>query len=370
MKDYLAYLVEDFVTDESYLRYYFKENEADIQFWTDWISRHPEKLDVIISANNYIEAFSIRLSDAEFQKEQQRFAGALKNLSEHGNTNLFQQTEVVNDHDYLEETEIISVSPLQRMVRKAIIFSMAVVLLGGVYFSFFRNSKVSKVSTATENIVMVEKYVPKGEQARILLPDGSEVHLNADSRLVYPSKFTGGQREVTLTGEAFFHVKRDTLHPFHIISGNLMTTVLGTSFNVKCYQGDQQIKVALVTGKVKLDRIADSTSKKVIGETMFLNPSEMGLFSKRSLALQKKKYNPDEELGWERGIIVFKNADFKEIADRFQRTFNIHLVNRSHKKQWSFTGSFSNASAVEIVESICLSKKLTYTTNGDTIVIK
>src|SRR5689334_13903981 len=81
MKDYLQYDVEDFITDESYLRYYFRENEADIQFWTEWIKLHPEKLDVIISANNYIDAFSVRLPESEFQKEQQRFAQALNELS-------------------------------------------------------------------------------------------------------------------------------------------------------------------------------------------------------------------------------------------------------------------------------------------------
>ncbi len=359
MKDYSAYSVEDFVTDESYLRYYYKENEEDIRFWTDWISRHPEKLDVIISANNYIEAFSVRLSDAEFQKEQQRFAEALRNL-----------TGDENDLTTFETTDKLSVSPSTTRLRKTVVLSTAILIFISVYFFVVRDNRAPVAQVAPESIVFVEKYVPKGEQARIVLPDGTEVHLNADSRLVYPSKFTGKQREVQLTGEAFFHVKRDTLHPFHIVSGNLMTTVLGTSFNVKCYQNDKQVKVALVTGKVKLDRVTDSINKKVIGETIFLTPSEMGVFNKRSLALEKKKYNIDEELGWQKGVIVFKNADFNEIAGRIQRTYNINLVNSSRKKQWSFTGTFSNMSAEEIIKSICLSKKLTYTTNGDTIVIK
>jgi ferric-dicitrate binding protein FerR (iron transport regulator) len=370
MKDYLAYSVEDFVTDESYLRYYFKENEDDIRFWTDWISRHPEKLDVIISANNYIEAFSVRLSDAEFQKEQQRFAASLQKLTEDADAAQYVVEEI--DPILFETTEISSVSPSRRKLHNAVVLSTTILLLLCVYFFVVRNNKVPVMSLqgAQESIVFIEKYVPKGEQARIILPDGTEVHLNADSRLVYPSRFTGKQREVRLTGEAFFHVKRDTSHPFHIISGNLMTTVLGTSFNVKCYQNDKQVKVALVTGKVKLDRITDSISKNVLGEAIFLTPTEMGVFNKRSLALQKKKYNIDEELGWQNGIIVFKNADFKEIAGRIQRTYNINLVNSSRKKQWSFTGTFSNMSAEEIIKSICLSKKLTYTTNGDTIVIK
>jgi transmembrane sensor len=367
MKDYLAYSVEDFVTDESYLRYYYKENEEDISFWTDWISRHPEKLDVIISANNYIEAFSIRLSDAEFQKEQQRFADALKERLD-DDSPLYLADE--QDEFGSEEIENASALPAKRVWPKIMVFCVALVIITGVYFSFLRPHKASELQSLPEDVAILEKYVPRGEQARIVLPDGTEVLLNAESRLVYPSRFKGKQREVQLTGEAFFHVKRDTLHPFHIISGNIMTTVLGTSFNFKSYENDKHVKVALVTGKVKLDRITDSNTKKVIGEALYLSPSEMGVFNKRSLALKKKSYNMDEELGWQKGMIIFKSADFKEIADRLLRTYNVNIVNKSNKKQWSFTATFSNVSAEEIIKSICLSKKLTYTINGNTIVIR
>lgn len=368
MKDYLSYSVEDFVSDESYLRYYYNENEDDIRFWTNWISQHPNMLDVIVSANNYIDAFSIRLSDEEFQKEKQRFSDALNRLSEE-----FPPVHSIsrkNEPAIKEETEGISVVPPQSIRRKVIAFCLALIVLTGGYYSVVHYNIFQMLTSAPEQVVMMEKYVPKGERAKVILPDGTEVHLNADSRLVYPSKFTGNEREVQLSGEAFFHVKRDTMNPFHIISGSLMTTVLGTSFNVKSYPTNDQIKVALVTGKVKLDRLADAINKKVIGETLILTPSEMGVFNKRSLALAKRKYDRDEELGWEIGVVVFKNADFSEIAENIQRTYNISLINASKKKEWSFTGTFNNLSAEDVVKSICLSKKLTYMMKGDSIVIQ
>ena len=77
MKDYAAYTVEDFITDESYVSYYLQQQEEDVTFWTNWIRFHPEKLDVITSANNYIDALSIRLSEEELEQEQQRFQKAL-----------------------------------------------------------------------------------------------------------------------------------------------------------------------------------------------------------------------------------------------------------------------------------------------------
>jgi len=361
MKDYLLYNVEDFITDESYLRYYFRENEADVKFWTEWIGLHPEKLDVVISANNYIDAFSARIPEPEFQKEQQRFARALDNLS------------LYDDH-YQDETdseEIVESRPKTRKPGRRIMWAVALIVIATspiVYIAVQKN-RVFSFSGEPANVVMIEKYVPKGERAKIMLPDGSEVELNADSKLTYPSKFTGSSRELQLTGEAFFRVKRDSLHPFHITSSNLVITVLGTSFNMQCYPDKNQTKVALVTGKVRLDRISDPLNKQVLGEPLVLTPSEMGVFDKHDLSLEKTKYDIDEETGWRQGIVVFKNAGFEEIADRFDKLYNIRLINQSNKKEFKFKGTFSNPSPEEIVKSICLSKKLSYTTNGNVITI-
>lgn len=361
MKDYSLYGVEDFVTDESYLRYYFRENEADIQFWTEWIGLHPEKLDIVISANNYIDAFSVRLSETEFQKEQQRFAQSLNNLS-------------LNDDLYgnNENQEIPAMENRYARTLSSSVTGIAaclLVLVCSVIYIVFHHTKTA-TAPALANVVMREKYVPKGGRASITLPDGSEVVLNADSRLVYPSTFTGTAREVQLTGEAFFRVKTDSLRPFRVLTANLVTTVLGTSFNMQCYPDKNQAKVALVTGKVRLDRISDPVHKQVLGEALVLTPAEMGVFDKHDLSLEKTKYDPDEETGWQQGIVVFRDADFAEIASRLDKVYNTRLINRSAKTTFRFKGTFTNASAEEIVKSICLSKKLSYTTNGNVITIQ
>jgi ferric-dicitrate binding protein FerR (iron transport regulator) len=340
--------VEDFIADESYLRYYFKENEADIAFWTEWIGLHPEKLDIIISANNYIDAFSVRLSESEFQKEQQRFSQSLTDLSLHEDL-----------HPPFPRKE--------RIGRKLIgIAALVITLAGAGLYTVFR--KQTHIDSK-EDIAQIEKQTPKGQHEKFTLPDGTEVELNADSKLTYPARFSGNAREIQLTGEAFFRVKKDSLHPFHVISDNLVVTVLGTSFNIRCYPDNNQMRVALVTGKVRLDRITDPVSKKVLGQSIILNPAEMGLFNKDNLSLAKTPYDIDEETGWRQGIVSFNNAGFEEIANRFDKIYNIKLLNKSHKKVFKFTGTFTNSSAEEIIKSICLSKKLSYTTNGNSITI-
>jgi ferric-dicitrate binding protein FerR (iron transport regulator) len=107
----------------------------------------------------------------------------------------------------------------------------------------------------------------------------------------------------------------------------------------------------------------------VLGEALILTSSEMGVFNKHNLSLMKTKYDIDEETGWRQGIVVFKNADFNEIADRLDKIFNIRLINRSNKTEFKFKGTFSNPSPEEIIKSICLSKQLSYATNGNTITI-
>lgn len=339
MKDYLLYHVVDFITDESYLRYYYRDNEEDIRFWSEWIILHPEKLDIIISANNYIDAFSVRISESEFQKEQQRLAYALNALS--------------LDSDLCHNEEPVK----PRKFRRRIISALAFAAIGAIVYIALPKS----ASLEPEKVTMIEKYVPKGQFAKITLPDSSVVELNADSKLTYPSKFTDSSREVQLSGEAFFNVQQDPQHPFHVITKNLTITVLGTSFNLQCYPDKAQAKVALVTGKVGVN-----TENK---QTIELTPSEMGVLNMSDLSLRKTKFDINEETGWRQGIVVFKNADFKEIADRFDKMYNIRLINLSHKKEFRFNGSFTRISAQELVKSICLSKQLSFTTNGNVITI-
>ena len=367
MKDYLSYTVEDFATDESYLRYYFKEDENDIAFWTAWIGLHPEKLDVVISANNYIDAFSARLSEAELQKEQLRFAQSLQDLAAKEEPAITWSETVNPSNPEQEETLDYPARPRKK---RGLVITTLIVLSGiGLFYLGIRKNKTSYAEDGTGKLALVEKYVPKGERATIILPDGSEVELNADSKLIYPTQFTGATRELQLTGEAFFRVKKDSLHPFHVVSPNLAITVLGTSFNMQCYPDRSKTRVALVTGKVKLDRIVDPVNKKTLGESMILLPAELGVFDKQDLSLEKKKYDLNEETGWRQGIVVFNDADFNEIADRLNKVYNIHLVNKSHKTQFKFKGTFTNHSAEEIVKIICLSKKLSYTINGNVITI-
>ena len=92
----------------------------------------------------------------------------------------------------------------------------------------------------------------------ITLPDGTTVKLNANTRIEYPQHFSAGTREVRLSGEAFFEVTKDTLHPFRIETINAAVEVLGTSFNVSAYPGAERVEVNVETGDRKSTRLNSS----------------------------------------------------------------------------------------------------------------
>src|SRR5882757_8974334 len=98
--DYLLYEAEDFASNESYLRYYFRLNDSDIAFWEDWICRHPERLDMIMNADQLISSLSLQLPENEFQQEYERMKAAIcqgSDTADHTLPTLPQQSSFTRD---------------------------------------------------------------------------------------------------------------------------------------------------------------------------------------------------------------------------------------------------------------------------------
>ena len=133
---------------------------------------------------------------------------------------------------------------ISHFYKVAAIVVFAVLLGSAGYYFGFRN----KVTEVYSEIISAEKQVI----SEYILPDGSVVALNSNSKLVFPSNFKGNTREVTIYGEAFFDVKPDASKPFIINAGNAQVKVLGTSFNVKAYPENETVEVVVATGKVQV----------------------------------------------------------------------------------------------------------------------
>lgn len=204
---------------------------------------------------------------------------------------------------------------------------------------------------------------PKGIREQVKLEDGSTVLLNAGSRMRYPEHFTGHHRDIYLEeGEAWFDAAPQPGNAFTVYSGNVSTTALGTSFNIRAYTNEPQITVALLTGKVKVT----TTSQKPI----ILQPSEQVSFNRNSLQLVKSIFNEEETIAWKTGKLVFKDATYDQVRTTIENRYGVTIVNQSDKKDWTYTGSFREESLQDVMEIICLTEALSFSIRKDTVFLK
>jgi ferric-dicitrate binding protein FerR (iron transport regulator) len=220
---------------------------------------------------------------------------------------------------------------------------------------------------AKSSRILVDGFVtvntPKGNQEQLVLEDGSKIILNAASRIRYPEHFSGKSREIYLEeGEAWFDAAPGSENFFTVHAGNISTTALGTTFNVRAYAYEQRITVSLLTGKVK---VTTASQQPVI-----LKPSEQASFDRHSLQLVKTIINTEETIGWQKGYLVFKDASYEQVRKEIENRYGVTIVNQSDKKDWTYTGNFRQETLANVIETICLTESLSYTIGKDTVIIK
>jgi ferric-dicitrate binding protein FerR (iron transport regulator) len=168
-------------------------------------------------------------------------------------------------------------------------------------------------SSATTPAQLMALSVPRGHDYHLTLADGTQVWLNAESRLEFPDRFNNDTREVRLQGEAYFEVKKDAKRPFIVHSDYLTTRVLGTSFNVRAYSA-RDAAVTLVTGRVKVNA----------GETaQVLKPGQQASLTKLQLTVKDVDTYPVTQ--WKEGFFYFDNQTLFSIMQELARWYNVNV---------------------------------------------
>ncbi|NDV17038.1 DUF4974 domain-containing protein [Muricauda sp. TY007] len=215
--------------------------------------------------------------------------------------------------------------------------------LGYMAYTFTQHKEVLKP------IVQITKSTDWGQKLNLVLADGTEVYLNSGSTIKFPKLFEADKRVVELDGEAFFDVAENLDKPFIIKSGEVETTVLGTSFNVNTYSESNQVAVTVATGKVKV------ASKE---KEIFLMPNEQGVFDKQSKSISKKKIDIAALLHWKDGVIHFEDAELSEVLETLERWYGVtFLVDNKNIGECHLTASYNNERLSAILESIVYAKK-------------
>ncbi len=179
---------------------------------------------------------------------------------------------------------------------------------------------------------------PIGGQYQVNLPDGSMVWLNSASSLRYPVYFTGGERKVEITGEAYFEVSHDAAMPFRVVSGEQTVEVLGTSFNIMAYDDEQATNTTLVRGSVRVT--GGETSRVIIpGQQTSVNKG----------AIRVREADIDEAMAWKNGYFIFKSEDIGSIMRKISRWYNVKAEYQGIDMGKVFGGKISRSRKVSEV---------------------
>lgn len=225
------------------------------------------------------------------------------------------------------------------------------------------NSLLTSDSGSQESVYEAE--VPFGGQSKLILPDQSIVWINAGSTLKYQEDRKLNQREVLLTGEAYFEVASDSLRPFIVKTEKLDVEVLGTTFNVKAYEDDETIDVVLLTGKI--DVLLESSA-----ESIELVPNQLLTFNKETEEANVSVVYGLDYAAWKDGILRFSEQSFTKIANVLERVYNVKIeVESEYLKNEYFTGSFTKQHTLNhILEEIDVENKYTSQKSGNIYTIR
>lgn len=172
-----------------------------------------------------------------------------------------------------------------------------------------------------EKPVVNQIIVPYGRRHVITLSDGTEVHLNSGSTLIYPAEFNSHTRKVFLRGEGYFNVKHDPAKPFIVKTDNLDLKVLGTSFNVSAYQDEKMVSAVLVEGKVTVQH-----KNELLGYTKKeLTPGQALFYSVAQAKAEIRNVDVQDYISWKDGILRFKDQTLQFVVNRLQKYYNLAI---------------------------------------------
>lgn len=157
---------------------------------------------------------------------------------------------------------------------------------------------------------------PRGGEFKVTLEDGTEVWLNAETTLLYPEAFSGEERRVEVSGEAYFKVAHDPERPFYVVNGGQEVRVYGTEFNVNGYADDTDIRTTLVEGSISL-RPTDGN-----GSELMLSPGNQAVFDKREARARVQRVDTEVVTSWRSGTFVFEDQTMEQIMRTLSRWYD------------------------------------------------
>jgi transmembrane sensor len=357
--DYSEYTVEDFIEDALFVKWVLRPTSDIDLFWENWLRDHREKLKVVQEARDIILAFQYKEHRWD-EESSSRVWAEIERLNATDESGVDEGRKIPSDDSNRDlKGRPAIVSPARAVLKWAAVFA------GILVVSVFTIYQIAPPLTEDKTIVplMVSEVNPGGQKSKVFLPDGSIVYLNGETRLSYANGFSNTTREVRLSGEAFFEVARDSLRPFVVITGKLITTALGTSFNCKAYPEEKEVTISLLTGRVSVRKQSGADS------VLFLESGEAAGLDKEGV-LTEKEFDYEGDILWKDGILSFKETLLKDVLKRFEKWYGVSFTLENHPSHAVIvTGRFDNESLNNVLLNLSYTSNFVYTIDHKNVII-
>ncbi|GAA0881247.1 DUF4974 domain-containing protein [Algoriphagus jejuensis] len=328
--------IDDLLENLEFIRWVKYPDDELATFWKSWMEANPSRIADVKFAREIILGLQFPSKSAPDATKKEVL------------TRILRETEPQPEPDRLRPIHQTAAKTFWRISR------VAAILVGvALLFTFLFKQRVGEVVVQPVSSPWIVKATNAGEKLNFRLPDQTIVWLNSGSSLEFPETFDSTVRLVKLKGEGFFEVAENANQPFQVLSENLITTALGTSFNINILQ-DQEIHVSLVTGKVAVSNRLDSLD-------FLLEPGQELNYSVSGKEGNVTKFSEESVLGWRFGKLVFTKSSLTEIKKTLEEWYGvkIQLVGKPGR-EWQFNGRFENQTLENVLESMSNIENFTY----------
>lgn len=245
------------------------------------------------------------------------------------------------------------------------LLKIAAILMISIFFSLFYYTTYPE--KPQEEIGYELKMSGLGEKVQFTLSDGTQVHLNSESKLEYPVPFDETIREVRLEGEAYFVVERDENRPFLVHTEEITTRVLGTSFNMRTYPEDEQVIVAVSSGKVALSgNVMSDNSEEII-----LEANEWANYNLNTRSLNAGSGDVSSYSAWHEGVLLYYDKTLDEVAIQLERWYGVTIsFENEDMKDCVIRGEHRNETLVNVLNAITYAFDMEYHIEGKQVQLK
>ncbi|MCH6233164.1 FecR family protein [Cognataquiflexum rubidum] len=338
---YKDYDIENFISDEFFVQWVKNPSENNRHFWEKWLEQHPDKRFVVYEAANFIRSINYNINpDLPDKVYVDMYENILK----------FDEAKPVNKAGR-NSGGFFYLFPVKSIAASILLMFCLWIQYEAINFRTENEEEIQ--------IAIISKSNPVGQKSIIDLPDGSRVHLNSESEIEFPASFSEDKRWVTLKGEAFFEIQKES-RPFYVESGLTSIHVMGTTFNVNQSENGS-LYVALVTGKVRVN------SKE--GEEVDLEPKEM-LVIEQSGTYYKTGFDPLDIIAWKDKTLVFKSASLREIKSKLEKWYGVQVEFKGvFDNNWTYSGIYEDEMLENVLRGICLTSGMKFSIENKKITI-